>query len=711
MNFSDFHITEALTNNKGSFKLNQSSPDDPEIKKSIEIFAKAKGIDVAHAQSIFDGEYAKSIENLSGSMINKNAVQNAAQSTVSNMLDQIDPTDLDLSEFGIDDPAEDLLDRDYFFDLTQYVLGENAQFFPLKNPFETKAVKPFFFVTPDHLPLMRDQRLKDAAEHHCKTAFCTPSAEMVFSRKFCERMALQALINKVKPKSKKYKSNGGKIPDHYCYLEFIMLHELLHFSAGDHFYTDGMIKKIQNKHPKISKKKAHTILNWVGDFINNWTLIKSGYEQLPVGLFSEDINYDKFETYEDIIDKVIEEIDKMKEDDLDKMSEEMAKSQDEHMENPDDTPNSGGADSEPSSKEDTKQKSDSGDDEGDGGGTPDDSGDDNPSDDEGDGDGTPGDPQDGDEGGDGSSQGGEPQDGDDSNDPQGGNQPSDDIGRKIDEMMKKNQQNIDKRDDGNDDAEGALDSPDDITDDEIKKKIQAGSAQIEYKDTTAVVNWKKILKKMIPAGNDEVEDTYAKMSRQATSSMVTAQQVGAGRISPGEVLVDSDKKGLCFIIDNSGSVMSAVNEFNQEIINLLKKNKKLLDNMWIIRFSNSFDVSKINIAKMKYQEVKNPETMIKQPKNTKVGSERPVKDLFSTSFGVGTEYTLEMHKVIKHLHESNINMIMFTDDDLTYDKRVINFYNLAKKRKNSVAMFITDDDSYKQMTNEYGKYKWITVLK
>ena len=71
---------------------------------------------------------------------------------------------------------------------------------------------------------------------------------------------------------------------------------------------------------------------------------------------------------------------------------------------------------------------------------------------------------------------------------------------------------------------------------------------------------------MIPSGAADVEDTYAKMSRQATSSMITLQQTGAGRVSPGEAILDVNKKGLVFIIDNSASVSTKINEFNYMFI-------------------------------------------------------------------------------------------------------------------------------------------------
>ena len=692
MKFSSL-LGEDMSAIKSNFSLKKSSITDPHIQRTIKLYASAKGTSTQEAQTKFKSMLDSQVKNLGVSTINKNAVDNAAESVAFQFLQELDPKTLDLEEFGIDDPA-DLLDRDYFFDLTEYVLGENAQFFPLKNPFEKKAVRPYFFITPDHLPLMKDEQLKDAAANSCDTAFCTPNAEMVFNRKFSEQLALSALLNGVKPKSKKYKSNGGPIPDHYCYLEFVIMHELLHFSSGDHFYSKPMVKRIQKKYPKAAGR-AHTILNYVGDFINNWQLAKSGYEQLPIGLFSSDVNYDKYGSYEEIIDAVVKDLMNVNDEDFEKMANEMEKGMDEHMDNPDDKPSQGGSKSEPMSKEDSdsqqqgqqKQQSQDGQQGQDG--------------------------QDGQQG-----QPGKPSKSSDAgdDDSQGSSNSSDDDGSStasaVDAAMKKNQERVQKRDDGNNDAKSALGTKDDdATDIDIKRKTGTGSAKIEFKEEAVTVNWKKVLKRMIPSGEGEVEDTYSKMSRQATSSMVTAKQTGAGRISPGEVKIDSEKKGLVFVIDNSGSVMSVVNQFNQEIVQLLKKNKQFLDNMYIIKFSNKFELNKINISKLKYQEIQNPNALVNGSEKIRFGSEHSIVDLFSKGFGLGTEYTPEMHRVIEFLHSENMNIIMFTDDDLVSDKRAEKFFRLNKTRRNSTALFITDARSHARMEDAFGKHKWMTVLK
>ena len=676
-------LQEALVSTKSDVKLNTSSTKDPGVVAALELYAESTGIDYKDAKNQFESQLALQQAQTKNSKNHKNTHDNAAASIAFNMLDSLDASSLDLSRWGIDD-NDDLLDRDYFFDLTQYVLGENAQFFPLKNPFETRAVKPYFYIYPDHAPLMVRPGLRESAAQ-CETAFCTTKAEMVFSRPFAESLALNALVTGVKPKSKKYKSNGGGIPDHYCYLEFVIMHELLHYSAGDHFYTKQMVKKIQKDYPTIAHH-AHLILNYVGDYINNWQLVASGYEQLPIGLFSEELNYDKFDTYEEVIKAVADEMLKTAEDnpnELQDLIDALTAQMDDHIEGDDGEPSQGGSGSEPSEQGDAGEEGEEGGEEG--------------------GAGAEGGEEGGEDGGGGPT---------DAKKAEGG-AAAQEAAEAIDKAMKENKEKVANRDDGNNDAKAALDARGKASAESLEQmhgKTGAGSS-VEFKEVNTTINWKKLLKKMIPSGDGELEDTYSKMSRQATSSMVTAMQTGTGRVSPGEIMIDTDKRGLCFIIDNSGSVMDVVGQFNQEIIQLLKKNKSALDNFYIIKFSDMFELYKVDVRKFKARIIKNPKTFASKKPKPQFGPEIDAKGLFTVSDAAGTQYTPEMHKAVEFLHNQMINMIMFTDDDLVLDPYTAKFYKLAKKRKNSLAMFLTDARSHKNMTAKFGNYKWVTVIK
>jgi len=437
-----------------------------------------------------------------------------------------------------------------------------------------------------------------------------------------------------------------------------------------------MVKKIIEKHPGVSIGLAHRILNYVGDYINNWTLLKSGYSQLPIGLFSEDLNYDKMETYEDVIDAVVEEFAQMSEQDLDKVTGTMDQQMDDHMDSEGQGPSQGGKSGEPSGESE----------EGSG------------------------------ESGEGSGT--------------GDSTKEDDIAQKIDNAMKEAQEAMRNKDDGNTDndtskilnGEGGGNGINSANDTQ-SKGVGDGSAKVDTSFTNKPVNWKKVLKKMIPAPTQEMEDCYQKMSRDSVSSSVGALSTGSARIKAGECPDDPDKKGLCIIIDNSGSVSNILNGFNQEIIKLLinKKTKSMLENFYVIKFSDGFTTFKIDVNKGTFQEVKQVKDIFKKDgkkidnKPKLKGAELPVKTkLFEKTFAAGTYYTPELHFVVNALHKANFNMILFTDDDLAYggdnEKYLKKFYALGNKKKGSCAIFFTDKYSYANMGKKFGSPRWVSVL-
>jgi len=133
--------------------------------------------------------------------------------------------------------------------------------------------------------------------------------------------------------------------------------------------------------------------------------------------------------------------------------------------------------------------------------------------------------------------------------------------------------------------------------------------------------------------------------------------------------------------------------------------------MYVIRFSSKFDVNRVNIQKLQYEKIMNPEAAAQKKPKFRFAAPKSLNDLFSVTYGAGTYYTNEMHRVVKMLHDKNMNIILFTDDDLVHDKTIKKFFNLGIKRKNSIAAFITDERSHKNMTDQFGKYKWMSILK
>lgn len=204
-------------------------------------------------------------------------------------------------------------DKVVFNKLVRHIKSEHDQFFPLRS-----------FLDPKHLynPVIHfseDETHNTPTQYKSvSTAAASPSGEFIFSVKFAQTLLDYAYIIGSKPKGKKYVSNGGDIPDDYGYIEFIIMHEFMHYTYDDFHYQ----KIIPNANPKI--------INWVGDFRTNYLLVKSGFEQLPIGLYNDDINYDRQKTYVEMYNIVKSEFEKLNDKEKDKMKQKMDGMSDDH---------------------------------------------------------------------------------------------------------------------------------------------------------------------------------------------------------------------------------------------------------------------------------------------------------------------------------------------------------------------------------------------
>jgi hypothetical protein len=149
-------------------------------------------------------------------------------------------------------------------------------------------------------------------------AAASPKGEFYFEIEFMQDLMTFAHIKGVVPKGKKYVSNGGDTPDEYCWIEFLIIHEFLHYTYADFHYAQEI--------PKANNR----IINWVGDFRSNYMLVKSGYEQLPDGLFSDDINYDRQTTYKQMYNLVVSEFNNLNKDEQQMVEQELNEKTDDH---------------------------------------------------------------------------------------------------------------------------------------------------------------------------------------------------------------------------------------------------------------------------------------------------------------------------------------------------------------------------------------------
>ncbi len=205
-----------------------------------------------------------------------------------------------------------------FYKLIRIIKIENDQFFPMRSFIDHKAlINPRYVIVPS---------AKEKGFNDVNTAAATADGIFIFNVEFMQQLIDFAHLKEVKGRGKKYVSNKGDIPDEYAYIEFLIMHEFMHYTYADFHYGD-IIKNDAPNH--------HKIINYVGDFRTNYNLVKNGFAQLPMGLFSDDINYDRMKTYKEMYDTIDEEFKKIPkakrswlEEMLDKLTDDHKKRED-----------------------------------------------------------------------------------------------------------------------------------------------------------------------------------------------------------------------------------------------------------------------------------------------------------------------------------------------------------------------------------------------
>ena len=179
-----------------------------------------------------------------------------------------------------------------FSQLVRRVKAENPSFFPLRNFVDKKPLAaPRIVIVPSDDP-------KDKHFNDIETAAATPQGEFIFNKNCMQDDMNFFYTQGIKPKGKKYKSNGGPFPDEWAPVEFTILHEFYHYTHGDFHYT-----RVLGGNP--------TIHNWAQDFRSNHDLIKAGHHPYAEGLYSDFVNYDVYDTYKEMYEAVKKEFEKL----------------------------------------------------------------------------------------------------------------------------------------------------------------------------------------------------------------------------------------------------------------------------------------------------------------------------------------------------------------------------------------------------------------
>lgn len=231
-------------------------------------------------------------------MLGSTSAQNAAESA----------TFTAMWKTGTSVPGSLQFKEPMFFRLHRIIAGERSEFFPLVSWIDRRrlSANPSIEFT--------DTPHDDESANTISTAAATPSGRFYYNTKFMQCLMDWAHLKGVKGNSDKYVSQGGPIPDEYCYIEFVIMHECMHYTNDDFYYQH------------IIPDADSNVINLVGDFRTNYFLVKNGFAQLPIGLFSDHINLDRQSTYRQMYDAVKDELNKLPKQD----QAEVGKGSDNH---------------------------------------------------------------------------------------------------------------------------------------------------------------------------------------------------------------------------------------------------------------------------------------------------------------------------------------------------------------------------------------------
>jgi len=514
-------LKEAFENvraKKGVVPFRKSDLTAPHIDAVLQQIAKHTGIAVADLHKEVD-KWLKDKEIIELSkkspILYETIAQNAIESAVFDLIEK----------HKVDVKSAPKVTVHMFNKLYENIMFDHKQFFPLHNWHDEKVL---YSPVPIFLPDAEKEK-KDPSLSKIKTAAAYPDGRFAFYIPFMQKLLDYAHLINIKPKGDKYKSNGGEIPDEWCYIEFLIIHEFMHYTYGDFHYMNKL-------------QADPDIINWVGDFRSNYLLAKSGYTQLPMGLFSDSVNYDRQESYKEMYKVVKDEFDKLTPPWQKKLKELLKQLGDDHVE----------------------------------------------------GIGEPGEGEDGEPGKDGKpgKGSGKPSD-----------KEIDDIFDKIDKAHAQVEKKLKK---AVENKEAPPKPDKNAVSDVNKKDRSAHTAtqstmtEFDWEKVKPTFNWMSLLANFTKRANAS-EDTYAKPDKSMATSVHAASQMGAAVVRPGEIETEAILK-LAVCIDSSGSMTEIRGRIYSELHKLLKL-PTVTGSMMLVKYSDSYKGFLCDIKRNSYGEV------------------------------------------------------------------------------------------------------------
>lgn len=705
---------------KSKIKFSTSSLADPHIQQVLKYISAETGHSVQTLENSIKDEMAKFHVNYSKApllygTILENFVENEAFALFAK------------TKVGIVHTAPKFTPS-VFSLLRRKLKAEHSRtMFPLKNKIDRLPLANEEYV------LVPSSRPQDKQYDSIKIAAATPGGTFIFNVPYCQKLLEFAHIKGVLPKGKKYKNNGGTFDPEWCYVEFLLLHEWMHYTQADWHYQ------------KIFKETGE-VSNWVGDFRSNYELVKGGLPQLPVGLYSRDINYDTQATMRDMYDVVRSEMNNLTKQEQEQIKKQMDKNTDDHHKNDGqkeeaDSQDSGKEDSDNNgepNKEQEKKEGKKGQDGKEskkkeqqdiGEGEKEDKGE-GQEQKEGEGESKPGEGgkggggKDGEGKGKGNGKGGaggqeskeekEEKEGhgkgkresekeaerEKESDEEFGEKPLKPTEEEMEEAARKArehiQEGLEKAEERNVDPNAESEEAKRARE-EAERLARQGRevkhSKVDYSKEKPTFNWEQLLKEFVKNSVSGTEETYAKLNRRDLPQMTDQlEREGTARIKPAEVDTEGKIK-LCVVIDSSASMMYVLGKIYANLGALLNKNKQnsVGDKFYVLRFSDHHECFLVSLKTGVAKEV-DPVRLTLLPGKPSV----TLNWLFSTAESGGTEFTKGVVDSINSLIRDKNSVLIVTDSDCLYGDNFTNFSNTMRNNLTSVYAILSDRWTYEQ---------------
>lgn len=522
---------------------------------------------------------------------------------------------------------------------------ENKQFFPLRDNYLRKVLRgdPNMIVAPSLTYPQYDK---------ITTACMTPDADLVLSRRFCQNLMNFSYLTGTVTESKKYKSNGGKIPDEYHHIETVIVHEFLHYTHGD-FHLGEILDEDDD------------VINYATDYRSNYKMTKEGHMPLPMGLYSPYLNYDQQSTMREMVDMVKALLEKI-------APEEKPDGTDEHY-------NSYG--------EQTNQLP-------------------NPAANP---DGDEGEDDEGEDGEDDGSVKPKPSPTKSKAKKPGRRRRKgssiEGEGTELDKTIRRvlrrvNEENVERHEKDVDSRPiNDEDAPDYVVPGDGSEKngipgsgLTSAPVKVDTGDLKPIFNWKKLVRRAVQSISDETEESYAKISRRMGTRLQTALHTGVAVVKPGEV--PKTKTKIVFVVDSSYSMNEVVRRVYTELKNLMK-NADLDPNIFIFNFSSGYEVHLCNTHRGTAVQLN------KRDLKVVPGTRSTMQEVLKAQNG-GTELETPMVSSLIKLAHEGYSVIFASDTDVLWDTNYTELQRLIRGCKNNLFLMFDSPYSYKQFVDKHG---------